>query len=162
MFFENFPLTFYQAPNGDNILVTDIVRAIKIPEAVLNDSNLYEYYSMKDNERPEIVSHKFYKSTQYHWVIMVLNQRYDMWNDFPVSDSVIRKKCIEKYGSIDTLHHYENDSGEWVDVFTTPRHPVTVYEYETQLNEEKRIIRVLKPAYLSEFVQTYMELIKNV
>ena len=162
MFFENFPPTLYKTIDGDDILVTDIVRAIRIPEAILNDSNLYEYYSMRDDETPEIVSHKFYKSTQYHWVIMVLNQRYDMWNDYPVSDAVIQKKCIEKYGNLNDIHHYVNSSGDWVDVFTTPRIPVTVYEYETSLNEEKRIIRVLKQEFLSEFVQTYSELIKNV
>lgn len=162
MFFENFPLSFYKSLDGDNILVTDIVRAIKIPESILNDSNLYDYYSMRDNETPEIVSHKFYKSTQYHWVLMVINQRYDVWNDYPVADSIIQKKCIEKYGTTDSIHHYVNAEGDWVDIFTTPRTPVTVYEHETKLNEEKRIIRVLKQEFLSEFVQTYTELIKNV
>ena len=161
MYFDNFPTTSYETLDGENILVTDIVRVVSVPSSIMNDDNLYDFYAMADNETPEIVSHKFYGSTAYHWVIMLLNQRYDLWSDFPVSDSIIRKACEDKYGGIDVIHHHEDSNGNWVDEYTFPKLPVTAYEYELALNEEKRIVKVLKKAYLPEFIQSYTELIEN-
>lgn len=162
MFFENFPVTFHKTINGEEILVSDIVRAINIPSDVLNDHNLYEYYLANDNETPEIISHKFYKSTAYHWVIMAINQRYDMWNDYPKDDNTIRTLCENKYNNgIDGIHHYEGPNGDVVDEFTVDKAPVSNYEYESEENEKKRMIKVLKSIYLSEFISLYTNLIKE-
>lgn len=157
MFFENFPTTFHTTLNNEKILVTDWIRAIKIPKNILEDQNLYQYYTAKDNETPEIISHKFYKSTQYHWVIMVLNQRFDVWNDYPRSDATIRRYVSD----LDGVHHYINDQGEIVDAYTYPRIPVTNYEHAISENEKKRIIKVLQPSYLAEFISVFQQLIEN-
>ena len=160
MYFDKFPLVTHKTLDGDLLLVTDIVRSIKIPDEVYLDQNLYQYYQCQDNETPEIISHKFYRSTAYHWVIMVLNQRFDVWSDYPKGDSVIRQICTDNYPSgVDGIHHYENSDGDIVDEFTVLKTPITNYEFEMSENEKKRIVKVLRQEYLSEFVTLYKELI---
>lgn len=159
MYFEKFPVTFYRAPDGSDILVTDWIRAVRIPQAILDEDGFYEYYLAKDNETPEIISHKMYKTAAYHWIIMAINQRYDVWNDFPKDDATLRENTAKVYGNIEGIHHYEDGTGGIVDQFTIGAIPVTNIEYETKLNEEKRIVKVVKPMYIGNFVSTYHQLI---
>jgi hypothetical protein len=161
MFFDKFPPTLYRAPDGSDILVTDWIRAVRIPQSILDEDAFYEYYLLKDNETPEIVSHKLYKSAAYHWLVMAVNQKYDVWNDYPKDDSTIRKMAAEKYANIDGIHHYEDANGSIVDSFTIPNIPITNIEYEIQQNESKRIIKVVKFLYLSNFLNTYTQLISE-
>lgn len=159
MYFDKFPASFYTTPNGDRILVTDWIRAVKIPETILNEDGFYEYYMAKDNDTPEIISHKMYKTAAYHWLIMAINQRYDVWNDYPKDDATVRKNAEQKYSNIDGIHHYEDSDGSIVDEFTIPNTPVTNIEYEVKENDAKRLVKIVRREYLANFVQTYSQLI---
>lgn len=159
MYFDKFPPSFYTAPDGSRLLVTDWIRAVRIPNTILNEDAFYEYYLARDNDTPEIISHKMYKSASYHWLIMAINQRYDVWNDFPKDEATIRNSAERKYQNVNGTHHYEDSAGGVVDEFTIPNIPVTNLEYEIRENEAKRIVKVVKKIYLSDFVQTYTQLI---
>ena len=159
MFFEKFPLMYFPQPDGSRILVTDFIRAIKIDPQLKFNELLYDTYIAKDGETPEIISHKKYKSTQYHWVIMLLNEKFDPWRDFPQTDANIIKMAREKYVDINAIHHYEDGSGNWVDEFTPLKSAVTNIEYERQLNEQKREVKILRPELLAEFITQYRQLI---
>lgn len=163
MFLDTFPLTTYDISNSESIFVRDIIRGIRIdPELKTNPFN-FTVYQAKDNETPEIISYMFYQSTFYHWVIMLFNDKFDPYNDFPKSDDIIRKMTINKYGTLNGLHHYENTDGDWVDEFTieAERVPITNYEFMIQQNEEKRNVKILRTELLSEFVQLYQGAMKN-
>jgi len=108
---------------------------------------------------PEIISHKVYGTTMYHWVIMAINERFDPYNDFPKADSILLKYTEEKYGDINGIHHYEDANGNWVDVFTVGGIPITNIEHERKENEKKRTLKILKRDVLEEFVTQYEELI---
>ena len=41
-----------------------------------------------------------------------------------------------------------------------PVRSITNYDYETKLNEEKRRIRVLKPAYVGSFISEHRQIMK--
>ena len=159
-YFSRFATKAFQAHDKVTYAVTDIITAIQIPEQILADRNLYFTYRMEDGETPEMVSYRIYKSTAYHWVIMAINRRYDVWEDFPKSDYIIRKRIVESGFEPDAIHHYEKDS-RWVDQFEPLAASITHIEYQYQLNEEKRIIRVLKPEFLSEFVDFFFKLIES-
>ena len=159
MFFEKFPLMYLPMEDGSSLLVTDFLRAMKIdPQLKLNEL-LYNIYTAKDGETPEIISHKVYKSTQYHWVIMLLNEKFDPWRDFPQSDANLIKMAMDLYPDINAIHHYEDGAGNWVDEFTALKTHVTCIEYERQLNEEKREVKILRPELLAEFITQYRQLI---
>ena len=55
--------------------------------------------------------------------------------------------------------HKEERAGNWVDEFTALKTPVTCIEYERQLNEEKREVKILRPELLAEFITQYRQLI---
>lgn len=159
MFFEKFPLMYLPMDDGSKILVTDFIRAMKIDPQLKSNELLFDIYIAKDGETPEIISHKFYKSTQYHWVIMLLNEKFDPWRDFPQSDANIAKLAMDIYPDINAVHHYEDDSGNWVDELTPLKTPITCIDYERQLNEKKREVKILRSELLAEFITQYRQLI---
>jgi Base plate wedge protein 53 len=157
MFFKNFPTIPYRISPTESVVVQDIIRAVQIDPKLKNESIFFFSYRIEDNETPEMISHKFYGSTAYHWVLMVLNERFDPYDDFPKSDRILRKHCESKYADILGVHHYVDPLyGQPTDEFNTEKIVVTNLEYETTLNEKKRHIKILKPEVLSEFVGRYI------
>lgn len=157
MFLDKFPSTTFEIKKNELILVTDFIRAVSIDPSLKNDDTLFTTYITKDGETPEQLSYKFYKTTQYHWLIMLLNEKFDNINDFPQPDNRIRAHTLQKYGSLTTIHHYINAAGTIVDAFDPLKIPVTVYEYETTLNETKREVKIMRVEILSEFIQQYQD-----
>ena len=158
MFFSKFPSTTFDVNSTTQLLVTDIIRAVKIdPNLKYNDIYYYEY-TAKDDETPEIISHKAYKSTLYHWVIMLINDKFDPWNDFPKNDNALQKMTIDTYGELNAIHHYEDTSGNIVDELSNGI-PITNIEYVRQQNELKRKVKILKREVLADFVSQYQALI---
>lgn len=103
MYFSNFPKLVYDFDLGSNTdyrVVTDITRNVRIRKYVLENISLFDYYDVAEGETPEIISEKVYGTPYYHWVIMLVNQRYDYINDFPLSqqelDTLVRKKYTDE------------------------------------------------------------------
>lgn len=163
MFLDTFPLTTFDVSPSENIFVRDIIRGIRVDPVFKSNPFNFSVYQAKDNETPEVISHMFYGTTFYHWVIMAFNDKFDPYNDFPKSDDIIRKMTINKFGSLTNVHHYENSEGEWVDEFTieAERVIVTNYEYMSKLNEQKRTVKILRTELLAEFVQLYQGAMTN-
>lgn len=160
-YFDAFQIKDFAAHDGTTYAVRDVITAISLPQYLLDDDNLYFSYRLEDGERPEVVSHKVYGSSIYHWVIMLINKRYDVWEDFPKSDYVLRMAIMNEGGNPDSIHHYEDGNGKWVDEFSPVKTPITEIDYANKMNETKRIIKVLKPEFLSEFVDVYNRLLSS-
>ncbi len=163
MFLDKLPLTTFPINEYESIFVRDIIRAVRVDPKLKTDPFMFTVYDAVDNETPEVISHMFYGTPQYHWVVMLMNDKFDPYNDFPKSDSVVRQQTIYQFGDLNGLHHYENTTGEWVDEFTieAERVPITNYEHMTRLNDQKRTIKVLRKELLPEFVQMYQGMIYN-
>lgn len=160
MFFKNFPVIPYQISKTESVAVQDIIRAVQIDPKLKQESMFYTNYRISDNETPEMISFKFYGTTAYHWVIMILNERFDPYDDFPKSDRILRKHCESKYTDILGVHHWIDPIfSQPTDEFNTEKIAITNLEYETELNEKKRHIKILKPEVLSEFVAQYISTI---
>lgn len=162
MFFKNFPVIPYKISTTESVGVQDIIRAVKLDPQLKNESLFYTDYRVADNETPEMISHRFYGTTMYHWVIMLLNEKFDPYEDFPKSDKILRKYCELKYENILGVHHYIDPLyGQPTDEFNTEKIVVTNLEYETNVNESKRLIKILKKEVLSEFVDNYTKTITS-
>lgn len=116
MYFSAFPKIFYDFPNysGDDTflqVLTDITANVRVRKAVLEDITLYDEYDMMEGDTPEIVAERLYGNAQYHWIIMLANQRYDYLADFPLSSVELEEHIKDKYGAdnIYAVHHYEKD-----------------------------------------------------
>jgi hypothetical protein len=113
MYFTNFPKIYYDFPQDATStslqILTDITTNVRIRKAVLENITLYDEYDMKDGETPEIVAEKVYGNPELHWVIMLVNERYDYLKDFPMSNLELEQYAIDKYGqdNLNDVHHYE-------------------------------------------------------
>ena len=80
MYFKDFPKFLYdfKYDNTDQTkmsVVRDITRNIRFRKEVLENYTLYDEYDIKDGETPEIIAEKIYGNPEYHWIIMLVNQR---------------------------------------------------------------------------------------
>lgn len=162
MFFKPFPPIYFEIAQNHQILVTDFLRAIKLDTQLKENPIFFKVYEIQDGDTPEIISHKFYGSTMYHWVLMLLNEKFDPWRDFPQPDHIVRKYAEEKYDDLNGIHHFEDVNGNWINDsggLNEFEIPITNIEYELDLNERKRSIKILDKSILSEFVNEYTQLI---
>lgn len=154
-------------PDGrvDYMVLKDITQNTRFKAEVLQNLDLYEYYSIKDGETPELISEKFYGTPFYHWIIMLVNERYDYINDFPLTLDVLEKIIEEKYGTpgkYDT-HHYEYNGyvvdSDFAADFQVAVDEISNYDYELALNEKKRRLKIITPALLETVLDDFRRLI---
>lgn len=164
MYFESFPklLHAYDDKNGNEILVLmrDITRNIRFRKQVLANITLYDEYDLTDGETAEIVAEKVYGSAQYHWIVMLLNDKYDYSTDFPLPTPQLVDYVSKKYGAgneYDT-HHYENSQGYIVSSDNLDAFSVSNFDYEDKLNEKKRTIKLISPELLPVVLASFEEL----
>jgi len=177
-YFQKFPLITYDFSLADEspqrFIVTDILRRVKITSSDIKSGGAVDIYTITEGDTPEIVSDKYYGTPYYHWLILMINDIIYGLDGFPKSQYDLDQYCIEKYGAtgVNAVHHYEDTNGNEVNsiisgnslsIFdpvsltwtATPLAsfvPVTNYEYEEYLNENKRTIYLLKPIYVNTIV----------
>ena len=91
MYFKDFPEFIYDFKYGSSSetktsIVKDITRNIRIKKEVLSNIVLYDEYDIIDGETPEIIAEKFYGNPEYHWIIMLANERFNYITDFPLEE----------------------------------------------------------------------------
>lgn len=163
MYFRSFPTIFYNFDvNGERQLraVTDITANVRVRKAILDQVTLYDEYDIQEGETPEIISSKIYGSPFYHWVIMLINERYDAQRDFPMSQFVLDTYIDDKYpGARYQIHHYEDANGQTVNSDHPNAIGLTNEAVEYRLNESKRRIKVISPEYLARLTNQLNALI---
>ena len=170
-YFQYFPTIMYDpVGNGDNAkLVTNILQRVRMIANMKKNVIILDQYDIKENETPEIIADRHHGSPYYHWVVMLLNDISDIHHDWPKSTRQLQKYVNLKYTSaqLSEVHHYEisqssGDSTIKIEVENTTypgASPVTNWEYETALNEEKRKIDLLRNDYLGFFTEEFATLI---
>jgi hypothetical protein len=177
-YFQKFPLVKYNfAIAGEatrEYLVTDILRRVKISNMDIRAAGAFDIYTITEGDTPEIVSDKYYGTPYYHWLILMVNDVIYGLDGFPKAQYDLEQYCIAKYGEIGMYgtHHYEDAAGSQVNAIVVGESlnvfdPVTMtwvlspistytnvsnYEYEEHLNENKRMIYLLKPVFVSAVV----------
>ena len=173
--FTYFPKIEYGSEKTTNLLARGKVR-----DMIKEQSVLYYPYTIRDEDRADIISTKYYGSPDFTWILYYANNIKDPAYDWPLTADVFDKYIISKYGNIpittQTIHHYEVDG---VEIYikqplggTTiqpnadylnlklPKLPeaISVYEYESRLNEAKRNILIIDKAYVSSIVNELQHL----
>ena len=175
--------------SDERILVKNIFRRAKLRTDVDKAITAYDFYVIKEGERPDILANKFYDDPELDWVILIVNNITSIRDEWPLSNNDLNTHMIDKYGSESALaevHHYETreirdqhnrtvlEAGLEVDenfVFSyTPiggvtqdisaAGPVSNYEYERTVNDAKRVIRILKEEYVGALVSDMRSMMK--
>lgn len=164
-YFDKLPEIFYNFPIGGSermVIVRDITANVRIYKTVLDNITLYDEYDIVDGETPELVSNKLYGSPQYHWAIMIANQRYDYLNDWPLPYDRLVQYCIDKYGegNIYDIHHYEDENGYVVNDDYPSATPIDNITYESAINESKRRIKIVSLTIIQQMTDEFVKLMK--
>ena len=150
----------------------------------------FEKYSVKDDERPDQVAYDFYNDSNLDWVILTTNNIVHVRDEWPMGSQDFLTYLNAKYtaAELTNIHHYETKvirdaannliqpAGIYVDsdhsityvdrgVTTTKSEitSVTFLENETNMNDKKRNINIMKRELLDTFfrdinnIMTYKE-----
>lgn len=189
-YFENRPTISYDIfQNEKPITVTDIMGRFIIDSIVGDRYLVLQDYTIQDGERADTVAYKLYGDASLDWIIILTNQMYDPYYEWPLDYKQFRDYVIQKYGSIsnamEQTHHYEQIiqskssfvgyDGTKLNVpermlvvdYTTyntlepnEKRLVTSYEYEEAQNEQRRKIKTINPALIPELLQKYESIFK--
>lgn len=163
MYFKKFPVIQYPVTVGGTQYYTaikDISVNVRFIKEVISNITLYDYYDIIDGETPEMISEKFYDTPMFHWVIMLINERYDYINDFPLPYVTLVKYVESKYGAENMYddHHYEDENGYVV----SSDHPLAVsisnMDYEESINESKRTIKIIDKSLIEAIAREFIKL----
>ena len=169
MYFENFPLIPYDSVgDGQFKLVTNLLKRVAIRSKVKGNVALYDTYDVKEGESPEIIAHKLYADSELHWVVLLVNNITDRYHQWPKNQNQYLAYINDKYSDVDATHHYEisqtsGDTTIKIDIGTdNTDYPtasiITNAEFEEDLQDKKRKIRLLDPAYIDDFVTEFEKL----
>ena len=167
MYFRKFNTFLYDfqhsSNNTDRILtvIRDITKNIRFRTQTFANVSLYDEYDIRDGDTPEIIAEKIYGSPEYHWVVMISNERYDWINDFPLQQRELYKFVTQKYGSGNeyAVHHYVDSNGFEVDSDNAQATSVSNYSYEETKNEQRRRIKLISPTLVNQIVREFEDII---
>jgi|TARA_R110000824_G_scaffold369260_1_gene558721 hypothetical protein len=170
MYFENFPTIAYDA-TGNKIFhtVSDILTRVVARAEVKTRDVLFTKYTVMENETPESVAFDYYGRSQYHWIILMLNQYYDRYYDWPMTQRNLQAYVLNKYTDPNSIHHYEisQKSGNTntkikVELADEPSAtPITNFLYEAELNQNRKEIKLLDTSYLTSFISEFKLVVQN-
>ena len=174
MYFKSFPVIPYDS-KGDLQFkdVTNLLRRVGMRTKLKTNTFLYDTYSVKEGETPEMIAHKLYGDSELHWIVLLVNEITDRYHQWPMSGMQFLDYINDKYSNPDGVHHYEttqtsgdtkikieveNDVDE--DAYTGLT-PITNREYEENEQDKKRKIRLVDPNFVGQFVDEFEKLMKE-
>ena len=145
------------------------------PSVIENITDYYPYY-VKEGERPDIVSFQKYGTVAYAYLILLLNNIVDPLFDWPLPARQFENYIIEQYGSIATAqatnkYYYQIvraevartgvservpeykiivDQTTYNSLDSSVRSAQNVYDYEVELNDNKRNINIINPDFIQD------------
>ena len=153
-----------------------------IRDDYLSSVVLFDTIFIKAGDTPESISFNYYERVDYGWTIMIANDITNYHEQWPRTSTSLRDYVYDKYDNPDAVMMYETtevvdalqrkivEAGKRVPsnfqityydgtasagVTVNPVSPVTYYQYEERLNNEKEKIQLIKPTYIKEFVDLY-------
>ena len=171
----------------DYQLVKNLFKRAVLRDDVFNDVTNFEKYSVEGDERPDQVAYDFYGDSGLDWIILTTNNIIHVRDEWPMSNRDFLTYLNEKYTSeeLSNVHHYEtreirDESNTLIqpagvrvksdysvtyvenDIVKTESSikMLTFLEHETNLNDAKRNINILKPDYVEIFLRDIKEIMR--
>lgn len=173
-YFKNFSTVKYDFTNRRDATpiietIVDVTSRVHLNISEKDLNALCEEYIVGDGITPEMIAASLYNDPFLHWTILYINNIADIHKDWPLSDIALNAFITKKYGvgNENNIHHYETEAGVTIDVdfaqstYGTTPIAITNYDYEHEKNELKRHIKIIKPAFISKFVQLFKDKLVN-
>ena len=168
MYFNYLPKIMYDTVgDGSEKFVTNILKRARMRTNMKKELVMLDKYKVQELETPEIVADKHHGSPNYQWVVMLINDISDVNHDWVKSTRQLQRYLQDKYTTVqlDEVHHYEipQSSGDTSITIQVPQGTdgatsVSNITYETDLNESKREIDLLRNEYLTFFIDEFEEM----
>ena len=161
MYFKDFPKFIYDFNYGTNSktsVVTDITRNVRFRKEIFSSVAYYDEYDIVDGETPEIIAEKIYGNAEYHWILMVANDKYDYISDFPLAEQQLTRHIQEVYGATaNNVKHHVNADGYIVNSNAPGAVAVTFAQHERNVNESKRRIKIISPQLVNSILKNFKD-----
>ena len=164
----------------DYQIVKNIFKRAVLRDDIFDDVTAFTKYSVEGDERADKIAYDFYGDSGLDWVVLTTNNIIHVRDEWPMSNRDFLNYLNEKYTSAELLnvHHYEtkevrdstNTLIQKAGIYVKSDHSVTYVdggvsttvsrietvnflEHETNLNDNKREINILKNEYLETFLR---------
>jgi len=171
----------------DYQIVKNIFKRAVLRDDVFDEVTAFTKYSVVGDERPDQVAFDFYGDSGLDWVVLTTNNIIHVRDEWPMGNQDFLTYLNGKYTDqeLSNIHHYETDllrdsqgkliqpkglnvpgdySISFLDngVLRTESKitSFTFLEHETNLNDNKRNINILKPEYLTIFLEDFAEIME--
>ena len=164
---------------SDYIPVKNIFKKGKLREDIFQDLSVFTKYKIIGEDRPDNVAFKFYGDANLDWLVLTSNNIINVYEEWPMTQFNFENYLLEKYVTyekINEVHHHETtevkntlgaiivpaglqvDSDFSISFFddeigtmttVTPVISVTNYEYEDNLQTDRRNIFLIKPRFVN-------------
>ena len=164
---------------SDYIPVKNLFKKGKLREDIIEQAAVFTKYKIKGDDRPDNVAQELYGNSDLDWVVLASNNIINVYDEWPMTQVNFENYLLDKYQTfenISAIHHHETtevknkagaiitaaglevDSNFSVTYYDSveegyntkfPVIPVTNYDYEERLQDNKRNIFTLKPRYLN-------------
>ena len=178
-YFKNIPNVLYDIngtePNQFRA-VTNIMSRVRFKPSVIENITDYYPYKVLEGERPDIVSYKKYGTVAYSYLILLINDIVDPLFDWPLPSRQFENYIIEQYGSVANAqstnkYYYQIVRAEVAKTGVSERVPEykiivdqttynsldasvrsaqSVYDWETEQNDNKREIKIVNPDFIQD------------
>ena len=165
-------------------LAKNIFRRIKIRDELEDVVIGFSQYTIKNNQRPDQVAGDIYGNMGFDWVVLLCNNIINVYDEWPMSEDELERYIDNVYEEdADSVHHWvtqeikdikgriivkegrtvpENWSYTKPDGTAIPKddlvRPITVYEFESDKNDQKRNIYLLRKQYVGSFIEEFRDL----
>jgi len=166
----------------DYQVVKNIFKRAVLRDDVFDSVVAFTKYSVKGDERPDQIAYDFYNDSGLDWVVLTTNNIIHIRDEWPMGNQDFLTYLNAKYTAeqLTNIHHYEtklirDSSGTLIqsEGLTVPSdHSITFLdnnvlrtessitsfsflEHETNLNDAKRNINILKQEYLNLFLEDF-------
>ena len=171
----------------DYQVVKNIFKRAVIRNDIFDEVTAFTKYSVIGDERPDQVAAGFYNDSTLDWVVLTTNNIVHVRDEWPMGNQDFLTYLNEKYTAeeLSNIHHYEtklirDSSGKLIQPvgLTVPAgHSIsfldngvlreessltsfTFLEHETNVNDNKRNINVLRSEYLNFFLESFEEIME--
>ena len=167
--------------------VKNIFKRAIIRNDIFDEVTAFTKYSVQGDERPDQVADTMYDDSTLDWVVLTTNNIIHVRDEWPMGNQDFLTYLNDKYTAeeLANIHHYETEvvrdsNGRLIQLsgITVPEgHSVTFVdngvlrteskiksfsflEHETNLNDAKRSINILRPEYLNLFLEEFGDIME--
>ena len=171
----------------DYQVVKNIFKRAVLRDDIFDEVTAFTKYSVQGDERPDQVAYNFYNDSGLDWVVLTTNNIVHVRDEWPMGNQDFLTYLNAKYteAELANIHHYETkiirDSsvtfiqpeGKRVPAVYTVNFldngvlrsessltSFSFLEHETNLNDNKRNINILRTEYLGLFLENYADIME--